>query len=182
MNFVSRINEFLKLKQISSSQFADTCGIPRPSVSQLLNGRNKKISDDIIRKIHATYPTLNVMWLMFGEGEMLVDSNIEISTPQNQQTIEFSEAESADSEDIIPSLDFTEDINEFVPKNSEAEIKQNNQAQPSPLMDFLSTLRHEQSAPRTRIASNSGFAKSIVNIIVVYDDDTCDLLSPSSLR
>ena len=60
---------------ISSSQFADTCDIPRPTLSQLLNGRNKKVSDEVIGKIHRAYPTLNVMWLMFGDGEMLLNGS-----------------------------------------------------------------------------------------------------------
>jgi len=41
----------------------------------LLNGRNKKVSDEVIGKIHRAYPTLNVMWLMFGDGEMLMSGS-----------------------------------------------------------------------------------------------------------
>ena len=66
---------FLEQTGISNSQFADTCAIPRPTLSQLLNGRNKKVSDEVIGKIHRAYPSLNVMWLMFGDGEMLLSSN-----------------------------------------------------------------------------------------------------------
>ena len=62
---------FLEQTDISNSQFADTCKIPRPTLSQLLNGRNKKVSDEVIAKIHSAYPSLNIMWLMFGDGEML---------------------------------------------------------------------------------------------------------------
>jgi transcriptional regulator with XRE-family HTH domain len=56
---------------IAYSVFADTCGIARPTLSQLLTGRNKKVSDEIISKIHKAYPRLSIMWLMFGEGAML---------------------------------------------------------------------------------------------------------------
>ena len=72
MDIVSRLKKFLQDNNISNSQFADTCNIPRPTLSQLLNGRNKKVSDELIAKIHQTYPALNVMWLMFGDGEMFV--------------------------------------------------------------------------------------------------------------
>ena len=72
MDIVSRLKMFLEQAGISNSQFADTCDIPRPTLSQLLNGRNKKVSDEVIGKIHRAYPTLNVMWLMFGDGEMLL--------------------------------------------------------------------------------------------------------------
>ena len=70
MDIISRLKRFLEQNGISNSQFADTCEIPRPTLSQLLNGRNKKVSDEVISKIHAAYPALNIMWLMFGDGEM----------------------------------------------------------------------------------------------------------------
>jgi len=72
MDIVSRLKIFLQENGISNSLFADNCGIPRPTLSQLLNGRNKKVSDELIAKIHAAYPALNVMWLMFGDGDMFV--------------------------------------------------------------------------------------------------------------
>lgn len=71
MDIVDRLNFFLEQSGISKSQFADGCGIPRPTVSQILSGRNKKISDEIISKVHSIYPRLSIMWLMFGEGPML---------------------------------------------------------------------------------------------------------------
>lgn len=71
MDIVDRLNLFLEETRISKSQFADSCNIPRPTVSQILSGRNKKISDEIIAKIHSIYPQLSIMWLMFGEGNML---------------------------------------------------------------------------------------------------------------
>ena len=71
MDIISRLKKFLGDTGISNSQFADTCVIPRPTLSQLLNGRNKKVSDEVIAKIHRAYPSLNIMWLLFGDGEML---------------------------------------------------------------------------------------------------------------
>lgn len=70
MDIVERLNLFLDTAGISKSQFADNCKIPRPTASQILSGRNKKISDEIIAKIHSIYPNLSVLWLMFGEGNM----------------------------------------------------------------------------------------------------------------
>ncbi len=70
MDIVERLNLFLDTAGISKSQFADNCKIPRPTASQILSGRNKKISDEIIAKIHSIYPNLSVLWLMFGEGSM----------------------------------------------------------------------------------------------------------------
>lgn len=71
MSLISRLKHYLDLNCISVTQFADECDIPRPSASQLLAGRNKKVSDEIICKIHRSYPSLSVSWLLFGEGDML---------------------------------------------------------------------------------------------------------------
>ncbi len=76
-NFATRLKLFLDSINMPSTQFADLCEIPRPSFSQLLSGRNQKISDVLIRKIHAANPDLSIMWLMFGEGPMLENRNKE---------------------------------------------------------------------------------------------------------
>ncbi len=83
MDISSRLKEFLDYTGMQSTQFADSCGIPRPSFSQLLRGRNKKVSDEVITKIHESFPQLSILWLMFGEGNMVTSSNIEISEPEN---------------------------------------------------------------------------------------------------
>lgn len=75
MDIVTRIKYYMNSQNIGSSQFADACDIPRPTLSQILNGRNKKISDEIIRKIHQAYPDLSMLWLCLAEGEMLVGGN-----------------------------------------------------------------------------------------------------------
>lgn len=67
-----RLKGFIDSEGLSHSQFADKCRIPRPSLSQILSGRNKKISDVIIGQIHRAFPDLSVLWLLFGEGGMRV--------------------------------------------------------------------------------------------------------------
>lgn len=83
MDLINRLKFFMESRKVTISQFADTCGIPRPTLSQLMNGRNKRVSDEIINKIHNGFPSLSILWLMFGEGTMESAGNIEISEPQN---------------------------------------------------------------------------------------------------
>lgn len=83
MDLVARLKLYMESEGIAISQFADTCSIPRPTMSQILNGRNKKISDELISKIHQAYSDLSVLWLMFGEGDMTVTGNTQFSKPQN---------------------------------------------------------------------------------------------------
>lgn len=76
-NVAIRLKGFIDKMGLTNSQFADQCGIPRPSLSQILTGRNKKISDVIVGQIHTAFPRLSVLWLLFGEGDML--------TPQSRE-------------------------------------------------------------------------------------------------
>lgn len=71
MDIISRLKQYMDLMGIPVTQFADNCRIPRPTFSQLLSGRNKKVSDEIVKKIHEGYPDMSIMWLLFGEGRML---------------------------------------------------------------------------------------------------------------
>lgn len=82
MDLSSRLRQFMEYMNIPVTKFADSCLIPRPSMTQLLKGRNKKVSDEVITKIHQAYPQLSVMWLLFGEGDMMIGANIETSEAQ----------------------------------------------------------------------------------------------------
>ena len=99
MDIVDRLNLFLEHQAISKSQFADSCGIPRPTTSQILSGRNKKISDDIISKIHSVYPELSILWLMFGEGAMLPGENLNLRQSQPRLFNADSKSEKNHTED-----------------------------------------------------------------------------------
>lgn len=68
----SRLKLFIDTSGLTSTQFADMCGIPRPSLSQILSGRNKKISDILVGQIHRAFPDLSVVWLLFGEGPVKI--------------------------------------------------------------------------------------------------------------
>lgn len=70
-----RLKVFMDSTGLNNSQFADKCGLPRPSFSQILSGRNKKVSDVVLTRIHEAFPSLNMLWLMFGEGDMLKGGN-----------------------------------------------------------------------------------------------------------
>lgn len=69
----TRLKLFIDTRGLSVSEFADMCGIPRPTLSQILTGRNKKVSDILVGQIHRTFPDLSVLWLLFGEGPVNVN-------------------------------------------------------------------------------------------------------------
>lgn len=101
MDIATRLRQFMTAKNIASSQFADSADIPRPTLSQLLNGRNKKISNELIAKIHEAFPSLNVLWLMFGEGQMEVNPNTRFSEPQIRHETTPSQAQEPRYEAVL---------------------------------------------------------------------------------
>lgn len=175
MDLVERLNIFTKSQGISSSILADSCGIPRPTVSQLLNGRNKKISDDIISRIHRVYPQLSIMWLMFGEGEMLVAENNQFSEPQNDTNDGFSQPYSPESQQGNLFSNTENPVQNLAPDNS------------SPISGIINMMSNgeksnffiENSDKKESISITPDSHKKITNIVVFYSDNSFQSFSPS---
>jgi transcriptional regulator with XRE-family HTH domain len=184
MDIVSRIKTFMSAEGIGSTQFADACKIPRPTLSQILSGRNKKISDEVISKVHDAYPNLSVLWLLFGEGNMLVNANIKTSEPQNAGFIDFDGVQASynhefadpeeheiaetlfSSEKIGEPLYFDDDATESNMSNTNAEIGANSAAAP------------QNSNSTLPISVPADGSKSIVNITVFYSDNSFQSFVP----
>lgn len=175
MDLVERLNIFTKSQGISSSMLADSCGIPRPTVSQLLNGRNKKISDEIISRIHRIYPQLSIMWLMFGEGDMLVSENNQFLEPQNGTNDGFSQSYPAESQQ--GSL-FT---------NTESPVQNSATDNSSPISGIINMMSNgeknnifiENTDKKDSISITTDSHKKITNIVVFYSDNSFQSFSPS---
>ena len=65
----TRLQQFLGAENISQSQFADSIGVARASISHILAGRNRP-GFDFIESMAKRYPTLNLEWLITGKGKM----------------------------------------------------------------------------------------------------------------
>lgn len=86
MDIVTRLKIYMDHTGLQISQFADTASIPRPTLSQILSGRNKKISNEVLTKLHNAYPDLNIAWLLFGDGEMDLKGGISTNKPKTADT------------------------------------------------------------------------------------------------
>lgn len=179
MDIVSRLKDFRESLNMSVTQFADVCGIPRPTMSQLLSGRNKKVSDELLRKFHQQFPQLNLMWLLFGEGDMLRSSNIEISEPESHKISSDTPPQSPAIQNDNPTLDFEYDNINFTPNNfgDSPELFSGIESQPFPTSKNISD--PEKTAPNTTtISFSSDSEKKIVNIIVYYNDNSFESFIP----
>lgn len=182
MDIVSRIKLFLNEYQIANSQFADKCDIPRPTISQLLNGRNKKVSDEVISKIHTAYPNLSIMWLMFGEEPMLLspmqDDNIHkqesIDTEILEQNLFSNDTVLKKSEDSN-RINFDTDISDTETSIYDTE-NENNNANITQTLEYIT-----KNANKTVKATDPNVTneKRIVNIMVFYSDNSFESFVPN---
>lgn len=69
-----RIYEVIQFLGLTPTAFADEIGIQRSGLSHILKGRNRP-SLDMVQKIVARYPDINLTWLVNGTG------NLSLSTP-----------------------------------------------------------------------------------------------------
>lgn len=176
MDIVSRLKKYMDYSQLAISQFADTCNIPRPTISQILNGRNKKVSDELIGKIHSAFPDLSIVWLMFGEGPMIINSNIKMSEAQNDNKLTFDDRQISEHELFSHHDDPFPEIPGFYAK------KNDTAATAQPDMNIMPG-SHGVSQPEREIveaiSNNVEPSKKITSIVVFYADNTFQTFIPS---
>ena len=176
-DIVSRLKFFLQQMGIATTAFADVCGIPRPSLSQLLNGRNKKVSNEVIDKIHSAYPELNMMWLMFGDGEMLgPNANSEVN-PTDAQLGENdfpgnAQAAAPREQHVQQSINF--DIDEpssYTPRKATSA----SQRQSSIVDSAIASARAKVNVTATR---GGAAGRQITQVVIIYSDGSTQVIQP----
>lgn len=66
-----RIKIFAESKGFSENKIAKESNLSKGTLSQ----ESPTMRTDAVEKIHRTFPDLNIMWLLFEEGGMLVEDN-----------------------------------------------------------------------------------------------------------
>lgn len=67
-----RIYQLMKYQGMSQKEFASTLCIAEGTLSGIFTGRTRP-TNNIVNAIHECFPHISINWLMFGEGEMLLD-------------------------------------------------------------------------------------------------------------
>ena len=176
MDIISRLKQFIDTHEIPVTQFADNCRIPRPTLSQLLNGRNKKVSDEVISKIHQAYPNLSVLWLMFGEGNMEGHANIATSERQNDIETIGKASNRTETLDIDPRIDFESGYHRIDTEKNITETENDSES----FSDFQNSPhdsnRSQDETSATITFDNKG--KRVISIVVYYDDNSYESFVP----
>ena len=142
---IQRLKQFIASTGLSSTQFADKAMISRPTLSQLLHGRSKSINNQILSKLYENFPTLDILWLLFGQGDM---------------TNEFPE-EPTDAQEVSDDSS--------VEASSPQDLSETSQAHHETFEQVLAAKRAIDVA-RTDSMTHSQTKKEISSIIVLYTD------------
>lgn len=70
-----RLIEFIKTKNLSQGKFEKIVGLANGYVNNI----RKSVTEEKLQKIALTFPELNKMWLLTGEGDMLIAQSQEIN-------------------------------------------------------------------------------------------------------
>lgn len=177
-NVATRLKFFLENQGLSNSQFADTCGIPRPTLSQLLTGRNKKISDVLVGQIHAAYPQLSVMWLLFGEGQMLKMTSLDPISNSDSFDMIGTEAPFA-----LENGD--ENINIVSGSSDTVKYREENALNGGGKRAEYSVSQHDSTSKKIaelerEIMRLKSKPRTVVQITIYYDDNTFETFRPDA--
>ena len=78
MDLKNRFLQFLKTVDLSQKELGEKTGYSQQSLSKFFTGGTKSLKSDLFIALAGHFPTLNLNWLLLGEGEMFLVS------PQDQ--------------------------------------------------------------------------------------------------
>ena len=145
-----RLIQLLEKEKISSAEFADRVGVQRSNVSHILNGRNNP-GFSFIQKVLETFPKVNSRWLITGEGTMESSGQI---APKIIEKDLFSPIEQLNHEPVLKSRIESEPVREQRVEKTEPQ-------------------------PQIRKIRQESSSKTIVRVLLFYDDNTFEDFSPT---
>ena len=150
MDIKDRIKMLMEKENMTSGAFAESIGIQQSTLSHILNGRNKP-SLDVIMKVHQKYSSIDLEWLLYGNGNL---------NEQSQKSI---------SMDFLPSLF---DENAINTSNVSAE-REYRKEMPLREPDYNTKEPVKQEVKYVEKPS-----RKITEIRIFFDDDTFEIFIP----
>ncbi len=193
-NVAIRLKLLIQKLGVTNSIFAENCEISRATLSQLLTGRNQKISNVIINKIHEAYPQVSILWLLFNEGEMFSGGNNGNAaagtgdSPNDEANFNSNNPDGIDyahKYGIESSNESCENQNSFtVPQNDCKYLKENrlNSGYNDSQLSGNKNVNPSQNIPELlgEIENLKKNKRKVVQITIYYDDSTFETFIPGS--
>jgi len=181
-NVAVRLKLFMDKIGMSNSEFADQCGIPRPTLSQLLSGRNKKVSDILVGQIHRRFPVLSIVWLLFGEGDMFLNSSRDdVPDAENDHLLSDTSTFSDNLFDFSSQDWKLSPVGQNRRENTEDNGLTYARDSASTRMNTREVEDLEKSALRHEIEKMKENPRKVVQITVYYDDSTFETFYPNNV-
>lgn len=67
-----RLLQYIDLRNISQDELAIQCGVSRPTINNIVNGKSSA-SSELLATMSSVYFDFNINWLVTGRGEMLLN-------------------------------------------------------------------------------------------------------------
>ena len=77
-----RIIQIMRSAGLSNADFAEKIGISTSSLSHIFSGRNNP-SLDVVKRIHKSFPSISLNWILYGEGSMYTTDTGKNATERN---------------------------------------------------------------------------------------------------
>lgn len=126
MKFSKQLQKIMHYFGLSTTELADRILVPKATISHLISERNKP-SLEFIMKLHTTFPTLNLEWLIYEKEPFLITEihpkSIEkdqIETPVLDEILEVETVNEIENEDQNKI-----ETEEIEPKNISQNITEN---------------------------------------------------------
>ena len=135
MKFSKQLQKIMHHFGLSTTELADRILVPKATISHLISERNKP-SLEFIMKLHTTFPTLNLEWLIYEKEPFLVTEIYPKSIEKDQNETPFlNEISEVETVNEIENDDQSEEVKEEIePKN----INQNITENPKNILSFQS--------------------------------------------
>ena len=108
-----RIYQLMKYQGMSQKEFAATLCIAEGTLSGIFTGRTRP-TNNIVNAIHECFPHISINWLMFGEGEMLLDGASSQSQDAAPAQADLFSPATAPSSDVVSTPSPSPQIQEVV--------------------------------------------------------------------
>ena len=127
-----RIEQIIRAKNLTATEFALRLGIQPSNVSHLLAGRNNP-SLEFVKKLKETFPEYNLDWIVFGKGPVTISEPFKEKMPIQESAVELKKGKN----EQLPVDDFANTL--FDTRNLEVSSTVDNQQETkkSPLKSII---------------------------------------------
>lgn len=154
----SQISKIMEYYKLNAGNFAVAIGVTPATISNIRNGRNKPTLE-IVNKIMAKFPEINLNWLILGTGDMLAKQN-------NLVDRRSSKIFTSDSNPIMGTL-FDIEENKTHEKSNIKPVGNKKQEQEDTLNETEKGMKYLQNDKEQP-------TRKVEKIIIYYSDKTYD--------